>query len=69
MAAESRIVVHQLIDGLDAHDRWILEQRFFRRRSQPDIAAQLGISQSYLSRVIHRILERLRDQLNEPAGG
>jgi RNA polymerase sigma-B factor len=64
-ATDARILVRQLIDQLDGRDRWILQERFFRRRSQPEIASQLGISQSYLSRVIHRILEQLRVQLEE----
>ncbi len=57
---ETTIIVDQFLGELDDRDRWIIEQRFLRRRSQPEIAAELGISQSYLSRVISGILSRMR---------
>jgi RNA polymerase sigma-B factor len=60
---ESRIIVSEVIASLGEQDRWIIEQRFFRRRTQSEIAAALGISQSYLSRVVNRILGQLRQQL------
>jgi RNA polymerase sigma-B factor len=68
--AESRVVVAEMIAGLCDRDRWIIEERYFRRRTQSEIAASLGISQSYLSRVINQILVRLRRQLDDvPVAG
>jgi RNA polymerase sigma-B factor len=64
-SVESRVVVSEVISSLCDRDRWIIEQRFFHRRTQSEIAAEMGISQSYLSRVVNRILEQLRRQLAE----
>jgi RNA polymerase sigma-B factor len=64
--AEATLMVHGLVSHLSGRDRWIVEQRFFRRRTQPEIADDLGISQSYLSRVIKQILQRMGLEL---AGG
>ena len=37
--------------------------RFFEGRSQEDIATAIGVSQSYLSRILRRVLLDLRQHL------
>ena len=37
--------------------------RYWERRSQADIAARIGTSQMQISRLLHRTLTRLREEL------
>jgi RNA polymerase sigma-B factor len=52
-----------LLADLDEKDRSILQMRFFENLPQQEIADRLGISQSYLSRVLRRVLVDLRNRL------
>jgi RNA polymerase sigma-B factor len=56
-------IVQTLLAGLDERDRTILEMRFFENRTQEEIAEHVGVSQSYLSRMLRRALLELREQL------
>ena len=64
---ELEMDVESLLDGLDERDRMVIHLRFVERRSQQEIADRLGVSQSYLSRVLRRALATLREQA-EAAG-
>jgi RNA polymerase sigma-B factor len=57
---EQRELVSSLVGRLSVHDRHIVFEHFHRGRSQSDIATELGISQMQVSRVLSRILRRLR---------
>ena len=48
---------------LPARDREILALRFFDDLTQRQIAADIGVTQMQVSRLLNRILERLRDRL------
>ena len=51
---------------LKDNERMILEMRYginHEELTQKDIADQLGISQSYISRLEKRIIQKLRNQL------
>jgi RNA polymerase sigma-B factor len=56
MAEDLRV----LLTGLGARERSILRMRFVEDLPQQEIADRLGISQSYLSRVLRRLLDDLR---------
>jgi RNA polymerase sigma-B factor len=60
---ESRQVVAELMDELDDRDREVIRLRFFENMTQPEIAERMGVSQSYLSRIIRRILVDMREML------
>ncbi len=67
-AAEARVVLQPLVQGLDERDRRILHLRFFEEQTQQQIADELGVTQVQVSRLLSRILARLRDQLTgDPA--
>ena len=51
---------------LPERERRILHLRFFRNMSQSAIAAELGISQMHVSRLLARTLARLREAAEEP---
>lgn len=52
-----------LIDRLDARERRIVEMRFGEELTQSEIGEELGISQMHVSRLLARILKRLRTGL------
>jgi RNA polymerase sigma-B factor len=62
---ERRQVVTELLDGLPEREREVIRLRFFENMTQPEIAERMGVSQSYLSRIIRRTLVDLRDRLSE----
>jgi RNA polymerase sigma-B factor len=59
--AVDREVLRGLVDELGERDKRILLMRFFRGMTQSEIGEQLGISQMQVSRLIAKILARLRD--------
>lgn len=63
--AAHRAELHAVIGGLAERERRILMMRFFGDRTQSQIAAQLGISQMHVSRLLSRTLRQLREQLTE----
>ena len=66
---EERRMVRESVAGLEAREREIIELRFGlnggRERTQKEVADLLGISQSYISRLEKKIMERLRVQMSE----
>ena len=55
-----------LISELGERERNILYLRFFKGLTQSAIAEQVGISQMHVSRLLTRILEFLRERMEEP---
>lgn len=66
-AAEARVMVDRLMEGLPERERVILTLRFFNHLSQEEIATQVGISQVHVSRLIRASLDRLREQMSTPS--
>ncbi|WP_328723336.1 RNA polymerase sigma factor SigF [Streptomyces sp. NBC_00247] len=50
-----------LMDRLDARERRIIDMRFGQELTQAQIGAELGISQMHVSRLLSRMLRKLRD--------
>jgi len=57
---EGRMVVADLLATLPERERTILALRFYENLSQEEIAERIGVSQSYLSRLLRRTLLDLR---------
>jgi RNA polymerase sigma-B factor len=62
---DRQIIVRELMDELPDRERTIVYMRFFENMSQPEIAEQVGVSQSYLSRILRKALVDLRARLPE----
>jgi len=62
-AVENRESVKPLLAALPERERRILTMRFFSEMTQSQIAAELGISQMHVSRLLSQTLQRLRTQL------
>ncbi|MEV0738780.1 SigB/SigF/SigG family RNA polymerase sigma factor [Streptomyces sp. NPDC050549] len=56
-----------LIAQLDERERKIIHMRYVEERTQAEIGEELGISQMHVSRLISRMLRRLRAGLLDPA--
>jgi RNA polymerase sigma-B factor len=63
--SEDRAVLAPGFKVLDERERKILHLRFFRGMTQSQIAAQIGISQMHVSRLIRRSLEKIREEIVE----
>lgn len=53
------------LDALDERERRIVELRFFEEMTQSQIAAELGISQMHVSRLLRRALSGMRGRIEE----
>ena len=64
-ADEDKRAIHSALAGLDERERVIIELRFGLRGgdelTQKEVAKLLGISQSYISRLEKRVIERLKE--------
>ena len=56
------------LDALDERERRIVELRFFEEMTQSQIAAELGISQMHVSRLLRRALGTMRGRIDELMG-
>jgi RNA polymerase sigma-B factor len=63
VAVEEQLVLQEAIDGLGEREQLVLRLRFVEELSQPEIADAIGVSQSYVSRLLRTTLDRLRDDL------
>ncbi len=64
---EEKRLVKRLVEALEPRERQIIELRFGlhggRELTQKEVADLLGVSQSYISRLEKRIIERLKEQI------
>ncbi|MBE3577449.1 MAG: sigma-70 family RNA polymerase sigma factor [Limnochordales bacterium] len=60
-----RVALHEALARLPPADRLLLELRFFRQLSQPEVAARLGLSQPHISRRERQLLARLRSGFSD----
>ena len=63
--SEDRAMLEPGLRVLDERERRILHLRFFEGLTQSQIAAQIGISQMHVSRLIRRALEKIREEIAE----
>lgn len=59
-AAEARAALGPLVRQLSSRDRHIIDLRFFQGLTQREIAADIGVTQMQVSRLLARILADLR---------
>ena len=66
-AVEDRLAVEELLALLEPSEQKIVYLRFFEGLTQSEIAAQVGISQMHVSRMLTRSLETLADHVHAVA--
>ncbi len=59
----NKIVLKEIIDKLDKNDREVILLRFYKEKTQMQVAKILGISQVQVSRIEKKVLEKMRKQL------
>ena len=62
---EIRESIKPLLDRLDPREKRILLLRFFKNMTQSQIAAEIGVSQMHVSRLLTRTLDDLRTSLQD----
>jgi len=63
---EIRESIKPLLEALPTREKRILLLRFFKNKTQSEIAAEIGVSQMHVSRLLARTLAQLRSSLQEP---
>jgi RNA polymerase sigma-B factor len=66
---EDSVLVEAGLEALDERERRIVELRFFDGLTQSEIAAQVGISQMHVSRLLRRALHVMRGRLEDSMQG
>jgi RNA polymerase sigma-B factor len=62
---EIRESIKPLLEALPTREKRILLLRFFKNRTQSEIALEIGVSQMHVSRLLSRTLAQLRTSLQE----
>lgn len=55
-----RLLIGEMLEKLDEREKRIILLRFFRDKSQTEIAAEIGVSQVQVSRLITKTINKLR---------
>jgi len=63
--AVDRVLILELLEQLEPRERRIVEAKFFDEMSQDQIAAEIGISQMHVSRLLRRSLDQLGELARE----
>ena len=58
------IMLKEVLKSLDKRDKKIILLRFFRDKTQSEIAKVLGVSQVQVSRLENKVLEKIKDKLS-----
>lgn len=61
--AEARVMLTPAVRALPEREREVLYLRFFKQQTQAQIAEEIGITQMQVSRILSRVLVKLRGQL------
>lgn len=59
-----RLLIKQLLDTLDEQERSIIILRYYKNKTQSDIAKEIGITQVQVSRLEKKILNKLKKQIS-----
>jgi RNA polymerase sigma-B factor len=66
-AVEARVVLAPVVRRLSERDRKVLRMRFFDDLTQREIAQEIGVTQTQVSRVLGRIMRELREGVQDSA--
>ena len=67
-AVEARVILRSLTQELKPRDRLILYLRFVEGRTQAEIGEEIGVTQMQVSRLLERILTRMRQRAESHGG-
>lgn len=58
-----KIVVNDMVDKLNMRDKTIIKLRFFKEKTQSQVAKILGISQVQVSRIEKKVLKQMKEKM------
>ena len=58
-----KILISELMKDLKIRDREIIELRYFKEKTQTQVASMMGISQVQVSRIERRVLNIMKEEL------
>ena len=61
----NRLLVHDLINEFNEREKKIIVLRYFKQKTQSQIAEMLGISQVHVSRIVKKVLGIMRERMEE----
>ena len=56
----NNIAINQMLETLNDKERLIIEKRYFKDRTQTELASELGVSQAQISRIEKSALDKLK---------
>lgn len=59
----NKLAINQLIKDLDKRDKEVILLRFYKEKTQSQVAKILGVTQVQVSRIERKILENMREKL------
>ena len=59
----NKLVIKELINGLEKRDKEVIMLRFFKEKTQTEVARILGISQVQVSRIERKVLDKMKNKL------
>jgi RNA polymerase sigma-B factor len=63
---EARLIIDEALAQLNDDERRLIQLRFFEQRSQFEIAEELGTSQMQVSRLLSKLLVKMRTIIGGP---
>ena len=60
-----KIAISQILDKLNEKERHIIERRYFKNKTQTELAEELGVSQAQVSRIEKNALERIKKRVEK----
>ena len=63
---EARLIIDEALAQLDDNERRLIQLAFFEQRSQSEIAEEIGTSQMQVSRLLSRLLVKMRVIIGVP---
>lgn len=61
----NKIAVEQILNKLNEKERYIIERRYFKDKTQSELAEELGVSQAQISRIEKTALDRMKKKLDK----
>ena len=60
----NHVLIEQIMTGLSETERTLIDMRYFKDKTQTEVAAVCGISQVQVSRLEKKILLKLREKMS-----
>ncbi len=58
-----KIAIAQILNKLSDKEKYIIERRYFKNKTQTELATELGVSQAQVSRIEKSALERIKKRI------